>query len=301
MTKLIFREFIKGHPKFLSPVKTLQAAIIKNTLGPKEWNRMVQHRIKLSQAAYMTPHEILQNLTATIGTPEDTTNRRRKSSAAVVNVLTAYGGTDDPLSTHTPISPALPSSMVFHADDQQSVTGTESIATRSSVVRRRQQRHSLDSLSPSVHAVSTAPSTSEISSPPPGDDTGKAGRVSYGCGGNMGNISLILYLCVESATSRKKRRRRNRQTFPVQVQDADAERDKIISDLLPSAQPVLYGSLGHGFCDVKYDRDGFEFDHSHFLSSCGHVNEATKVCVFMLLFEYLMWNNLFVYSCVACI
>lgn len=83
----------------------------------------------------------------------------------------------------------------------------------------------------------------------------------------------------ESYEDRKRKRRKNRQTFPVEVSDADKARDKIVSDLLPDATPSQYGSLGINFCDVKYKRDGFEFDHSNFLNNFGHIDEETKVFI----------------------
>lgn len=84
-------------------------------------------------------------------------------------------------------------------------------------------------------------------------------------------------------SERRKRRRKARHSFPAEMGAADRERDKIVHDVLPQAEASAYGNIGLNFKDVNYRREGFEFDHSAFLSNGGHMDKETKVFVYFII------------------
>lgn len=164
MQRLIFREFVKGHPEFVSGCKHFQRHIMRATLGEKEWDRIQQQRVVIMHSGYKTPEEILQIVEADVqkrdviapGTVGRGDGKRPSVPTLPDLSKTEGGGSEAPISVESD-STSQPSMFSSLIPSRDTVTGASQArlagmdfsvlaAMPPPSVRRRQQRNSLDSI-----------------------------------------------------------------------------------------------------------------------------------------------------------
>jgi hypothetical protein len=99
MQRLIFKEFIKGHPEFISGCTHMQKHIINETFGASEWNRILQHRLEKFHSTYKTPQDILRIVKEDI--------KRRELAAAEAEAEAAASASGSAGGSKSPV-PTLP-------------------------------------------------------------------------------------------------------------------------------------------------------------------------------------------------